>query len=98
MEDDGKSHGVALVNSNAIGIYNENYKIKYNFYYRILIIRFVLDYEFIPNPGLIYRVTGGVLDFYMFLGPEPENVVQQFTQVKSFKSLKIFKLNIITVL
>jgi len=30
---------------------------------------------------LIYRVTGGVLDFYVFLGPEPENVIQQFTQV-----------------
>lgn len=35
----------------------------------------------IPNPGLIYRVTGGILDFYMFLGPEPENVIQQYTQV-----------------
>ncbi len=38
-----------------------------------------------PEPGLIYRVSGGILDFYIFLGPEPENVVQQFTQV-----LKIF--------
>jgi alpha-glucosidase (family GH31 glycosyl hydrolase) len=39
------------------------------------------DYELIPNPGLTYRVTGGVLDFYMFLGPEPENVVQKYTEV-----------------
>lgn len=57
MEDDGKSHGVALVNSNA------------------------LDYELTPTPGLTYRATGGILDFYVFFGPEPENVVQQFTQV-----------------
>ncbi|CAF1092425.1 unnamed protein product, partial [Brachionus calyciflorus] len=56
MEDDGKSHGVALVNSNA------------------------LDYEFIPAPGLVYRAYGGILDFYVFLGPEPENVIQQFTE------------------
>ncbi len=26
------------------------------------------DYEFIPEPGLVYRVTGGILDFYVFLG------------------------------
>ena len=39
------------------------------------------EYEFIPAPGLIYRVTGGVLDFYMFLGPGPEDVVETFTKV-----------------
>ena len=60
LEPYGKSHGVALVNSNA------------------------MEYEFVPNPGLIYRTTGGVFDFYVFLGPEPENVVQQFTQVNQY--------------
>ena len=58
MEDVyGKSHGVALLNSNA------------------------MEYEFIPSPGLIYRTTGGILDFFFFFGPEPESVVQQFTEV-----------------
>ena len=49
----------------------------------LLIINFkkISDYEFIPNPGLVYRVTGGVLDFYIFFGPDPESVIQQFTQV-----------------
>ncbi len=38
---------------------------------------------------MIYRVSGGVLDFYLFLGPEPDNVVQQYTQVKYFWPLRL---------
>ena len=30
-----------------------------------------------------FRTIGGVLDFYVFLGPTPENVIQQFTEVIS---------------
>lgn len=33
---------------------------------------------------LTYRTIGGVLDFYVFLGPTPENVIKQYTQVKLF--------------
>ena len=33
-----------------------------------------------PAPGIIYRTIGGVLDMYFFLGPTPEESVQQYTE------------------
>ncbi|XP_023568521.1 maltase-glucoamylase, intestinal [Octodon degus] len=40
-----------------------------------------MDVTFQPMPALTYRTTGGILDFYMFLGPTPELVTQQYTEV-----------------
>ncbi|XP_069318720.1 maltase-glucoamylase-like [Eulemur rufifrons] len=40
-----------------------------------------MDVTFQPLPGLTYRTTGGVLDFYVFLGPTPELVTQQYTEL-----------------
>ncbi|GAB6030873.1 hypothetical protein CHUAL_007707 [Chamberlinius hualienensis] len=34
-----------------------------------------------PDQVLTYRSIGGILDFYIFMGPKPENVVQQLTQI-----------------
>uniref|UniRef100_A0A3Q3EIB9 alpha-glucosidase n=1 Tax=Labrus bergylta TaxID=56723 RepID=A0A3Q3EIB9_9LABR len=38
-----------------------------------------MDVTFQPTPALTYRTLGGILDFYMVLGPTPEVVVQQYT-------------------
>ncbi|XP_050163983.1 sucrase-isomaltase, intestinal [Myiozetetes cayanensis] len=38
-----------------------------------------MDVTLQPTPALTYRTTGGILDFYVFLGPTPELVVQQYT-------------------
>ncbi|KAI8479947.1 hypothetical protein Bbelb_423330 [Branchiostoma belcheri] len=56
VEDDGKAHGVLLLNSNAMEV--------------------VLQ----PTPAMTYRTIGGILDFYMFLGDGPEDVVRQYTE------------------
>uniref|UniRef100_A0A8C3J0N4 Maltase-glucoamylase n=1 Tax=Calidris pygmaea TaxID=425635 RepID=A0A8C3J0N4_9CHAR len=40
-----------------------------------------MDVTFQPTPALTYRTTGGVLDFYVVLGPTPELVVEQYTLV-----------------
>ncbi|GFS21400.1 lysosomal alpha-glucosidase protein [Elysia marginata] len=39
------------------------------------------EYAFSSLPSLTFRTIGGILDFYLFLGPTPENVIQQYTKV-----------------
>nr|KAG5709612.1 hypothetical protein BaRGS_001662 [Batillaria attramentaria] len=40
------------------------------------------EYVLASDPNrLTFRTIGGVLDVYVFLGPSPENVVQQYTQL-----------------
>lgn len=34
-----------------------------------------------PSPGLTIKTIGGLLEFFVFLGPEPESVVKQYAQV-----------------
>ncbi|XP_007946915.1 sucrase-isomaltase, intestinal [Orycteropus afer afer] len=37
-----------------------------------------MDVTFQPTPALTYRMIGGILDFYMFLGPTPEVATKQY--------------------
>ncbi|XP_036392320.1 maltase-glucoamylase, intestinal [Megalops cyprinoides] len=38
-----------------------------------------MDVTLQPTPALTYRTIGGILDFYMVMGPTPELVVQEYT-------------------
>ncbi|XP_043072751.1 LOW QUALITY PROTEIN: sucrase-isomaltase, intestinal-like [Puntigrus tetrazona] len=40
-----------------------------------------MDVTFQPTPTLTYHTIGGILDFYMVMGPTPEEVVQQYTEM-----------------
>ncbi|XP_028402531.1 maltase-glucoamylase, intestinal-like [Dendronephthya gigantea] len=47
----------------------------------VLINSNAMDVTLQPTPALTYRTIGGILDFYMFFGPTPEQVVQQYTKL-----------------
>uniref|UniRef100_A0AAX7W087 Lysosomal alpha-glucosidase n=1 Tax=Astatotilapia calliptera TaxID=8154 RepID=A0AAX7W087_ASTCA len=34
-----------------------------------------------PTPALTWVSTGGILDFYIFLGPDPQSVIRQYLQI-----------------
>ena len=39
-----------------------------------------------PAPAVTYRTTGGILDFYVFLGDTPERVVQEYLEVRKLNA------------
>uniref|UniRef100_A0A8C5KMD1 Lysosomal alpha-glucosidase n=1 Tax=Jaculus jaculus TaxID=51337 RepID=A0A8C5KMD1_JACJA len=43
-----------------------------------------MDVTLQPGPALTWRSTGGILDVYLFLGPEPKSVVRQYLDVVGY--------------
>ncbi|CAF4513313.1 unnamed protein product [Rotaria socialis] len=46
-----------------------------------------MDYSFTPMPSVTIRTIGGILDFFVFLGPKPEQVIQQYTWLVGYSIL-----------
>ncbi|KAK8777661.1 hypothetical protein V5799_028996 [Amblyomma americanum] len=57
VEEDGKAHGVLLLNSNAI------------------------EYTLLKAPALRLAAIGGVLDFFLFVGDNPAQVIELYASV-----------------
>lgn len=49
-----------------------------------------MDVVLQPAPAVTWRTIGGVLDFYVFLGPEPASVVQQYLEVVGRPAMPIY--------
>uniref|UniRef100_A0A8C4SG27 Alpha glucosidase 2 n=1 Tax=Erpetoichthys calabaricus TaxID=27687 RepID=A0A8C4SG27_ERPCA len=49
-----------------------------------------MDVVLQPAPAITWRMIGGILDFYFFLGPDPSSVIQQYLEVVGFPSMPPF--------
>jgi alpha-glucosidase (family GH31 glycosyl hydrolase) len=39
------------------------------------------DYTLLPWPGISFKTVGGILDFFLFVGHNPEHVIQLYTSL-----------------
>ncbi|XP_060910669.1 lysosomal alpha-glucosidase [Labrus mixtus] len=49
-----------------------------------------MDVALQPAPALTWRTIGGILDFYLFLGPDPAAVIEQYIEVIGFPAMPIY--------
>ncbi len=45
------------------------------------LLNFFIDYTLLPYPALSLKTTGGILDFFVFIGDNPEEVIQLYTSL-----------------
>ncbi|XP_042590642.1 lysosomal alpha-glucosidase-like [Cyprinus carpio] len=49
-----------------------------------------MDVALQPAPALTWRMIGGILDFYIFLGPDPSSVIAQYLDVVGRPAMPIY--------
>ncbi|KAF0037092.1 hypothetical protein F2P81_009966 [Scophthalmus maximus] len=49
-----------------------------------------MDVVLQPAPALTWRTIGGILDFYVFLGPDPGSVIEQYVEVIGFPAMPVY--------
>ncbi len=63
-------------NSNGVFLFNSN----------------AMDIILQPKPAITWRTIGGILDFFVFLGPKPKDVIQQVFNYLIFYFIKSFNI------
>ncbi|KAL3066467.1 hypothetical protein OYC64_016425 [Pagothenia borchgrevinki] len=49
-----------------------------------------MDVVLQPAPAITWRTIGGILDFYVFLGPDPASVIGQYVEVIGYPAMPIY--------
>ncbi|KAK5898994.1 hypothetical protein CesoFtcFv8_008516 [Champsocephalus esox] len=49
-----------------------------------------MDVVLQPAPAVTWRTIGGILDFYVFLGPDPASVIGQYVEVIGYPAMPIY--------
>jgi lysosomal alpha-glucosidase len=72
MDKAGHAMGFFLLNSNAMGKLHKEISIKHE-----KIISFLTDIVLQPYPAITFMTIGGILDFFVYMGPTPNDVISQ---------------------
>uniref|UniRef100_A0A8C7J8X1 MICAL-like protein 2 n=1 Tax=Oncorhynchus kisutch TaxID=8019 RepID=A0A8C7J8X1_ONCKI len=49
-----------------------------------------MDVVLQPGPAITWRTIGGILDFYVFLGPDPTSVIGQYLEVVGYPAMPVY--------